>query len=213
MSIVVDAISSSGKFDNVASKTWAHTVGTGVGRILLVLVSHRDYDNNESIDVTSVTYAGTNLTKSIDVKGANGSSSDIWYLKNPSTGANNVVVNFSPNSDYGACGAVSFLGSGGVFATASNNSNTTNISVSLQTPTGGFVVDCVHGESGSGLTMNGSQTQIFKTLDDQPDYNAGSYKSGIGDVSMDWTVAEEYWTIAAVSLAPLKGGSFIFNLI
>lgn len=75
------------------SNTWSHTC-SGTNRILFVFV----YLNSGGADlVTGVTYNGVALTL-IDKQGNSDSGNDwtyLFYLINPSTGANNVVVSAS----------------------------------------------------------------------------------------------------------------------
>lgn len=74
------------------SLTWAHTC-TGSNLILIVTTTVEQGDR-----VTSVTYNGVAMTQGIK---ASNSTDElyIYYLVNPSTGANNIVVNVSPSSD------------------------------------------------------------------------------------------------------------------
>lgn len=66
--------------------TFAHTVGAGSDRILFVGVEH-----NGTTTVSGITYNGVALTK-INAQASGVMNFELWYLSNPASGSNNVVV-------------------------------------------------------------------------------------------------------------------------
>src|SRR3972149_3113909 len=93
---VFDIASSTGTVIAIASSlTWSHTVtSTGADRILVVGVSIR---NGSSQTVSSVTYNGVAFPPVLGGVATNGTvlRNELWYLLNPATGTNNVVVTLS----------------------------------------------------------------------------------------------------------------------
>ena len=73
-----------------SSFTHSHSI-SGLNRLLVVAVT---LDNGSSDKrVSSITYAGTNLTRFPEIANDGGSPrADAWYMVNPPTGSNNVVV-------------------------------------------------------------------------------------------------------------------------
>jgi hypothetical protein len=76
-------------FNGVGTSTNSFTVGNNSNRLLVVAFRTNITGNNP----TSITYGGTNLT-SIG-SAANNAETDIWILKAPATGANNLIVTSS----------------------------------------------------------------------------------------------------------------------
>ena len=98
MAIALDSASTYKTQFPGTSLTWAHTC-TGSDLILIVTVTVEQGDR-----VTGVTYNGVAMTQGI--KAANGVPYlYIYYLVNPATGANNIVVSVSSSSDIHAASA------------------------------------------------------------------------------------------------------------
>ena len=100
--IAVDNTSSA--HGDVSSLTWAHTVGSGADRILIVGVSIDD----SGTTISSVTYGGTTLLL-VGQRAGTQTRAAIYRLIAPSVGTSNVVVTLS-STDGVVGGAVSFTG-------------------------------------------------------------------------------------------------------
>lgn len=87
--------------------TWSHTC-TGSNGLLVVT-------GDAAADYTSITYNSVALTKAVTVTSALTTRIQIWYLLNPSTGANTIVV----TGGNGRCQSSSYTGVGSIDATAS----------------------------------------------------------------------------------------------
>ncbi len=112
------------------SKTYSHTC-TGSNLILFVGVIGDVTNDN----VTGVTYAGTAMTKVNGVLIPGNRYMTLWYLSNPSTGANNVVVSASSSILIGS-GAVSYTGTDQTQVLDTDiirNTNTVNPGTSITT--------------------------------------------------------------------------------
>jgi len=106
MAIQLDATSQSTE-SNTSSKTLSHTC-SGSDRILFVA----GYIRGNGIVPTGATYAGQNMTKigsNLVVSTNYYDKIFLYYLINPPTGANNIVVNFS-SSNYNCIAGVSYTG-------------------------------------------------------------------------------------------------------
>ena len=91
---------------NASSSTRAFTI-TGSNTAIVVGIQH-----TSTRTVSSVTYAGTNLTQiHANIAGEGGGRCDLWLLVGTSTGSNNVVVTMSGTDDFRES-AVSYTGVG-----------------------------------------------------------------------------------------------------
>jgi len=94
--ITWDSVSSTQTANGGAtSLSWSHTVGSGQDRILLVGVSIR---NSGSQTVSTVTFNGTGLTRLGFQDNSTNARVELWYLKNPSSVTNNVIVTLSTSA-------------------------------------------------------------------------------------------------------------------
>lgn len=98
MAIVYDTFTDGGFVGPVTSHTYTHTCSASSNRILFVFVSIA----SASDLVSGVTYGGVSMTR-IDTQIYTAGRSDyLYYLVNPATGANNVVISTSSSTDIGA---------------------------------------------------------------------------------------------------------------
>jgi hypothetical protein len=93
MPIAFDA-ASGGQTAGATSVTYSHTCSSGVNRALFVGVFSDDSGDN----LTGITYAGVAMTlidKQDHTDGSFPGYTYLYYLSNPASGANNVVVSYS----------------------------------------------------------------------------------------------------------------------
>lgn len=161
MAIAFDATTQA---DKTAATSWtlAHTV-TGSNPVLLVGIN----DQTDATDsVTGVTYNGVAMTRVALVQNATNTQTNlyVYFLPNPATGANNVVVSFS-GSRSGQVRAASYTGAANSQPEASNTANNANssaLSCAVTTLTdnawviGFFVASLDGGAAGSGTTLRGT---------------------------------------------------------
>ena len=111
-----------------SSQTLAHTQNTGSDRGLLVVITMAN-----TVSFASATYNGTAMTLVQNINyGGQSQRCAAYYLQNPDTGNNNIVINFTgsqwnPTSIF----AVSFTGAGNFGAFGSNGALTTPNSQSI----------------------------------------------------------------------------------
>ena len=84
-----------GTFNNSSSATISYANASGTNKLLLVGVSAQQPNGS----VTSITFNGTALTKLGNISHSSQSRIEIWYLKSPSVGTFNVVVNNSQSDN------------------------------------------------------------------------------------------------------------------
>jgi hypothetical protein len=111
------------------SLTFTHTT-TGSNRFLVVGTAAY---SASLVTATAVTYNGVSLTKVNAITAeleSNNQETSLWYLDNPASGANDVVVTWSGSVDFGAAASASYTGKTtiGIDAhnTAQNTSTSTN---------------------------------------------------------------------------------------
>jgi len=190
---------------DVTIESWPHTVtGTGSNRILIVGVAYAEHVNK---GVQSATYGGQSL--SLAGLQGNGSqvASEIWYLINPPTGANMVVVTMKDQVKL-RCGAISFLNVDQAppsFYSISGNSTAPSVSIAGVNEME-VVVDHLavandpSASEGPGQTMqwDGVHSTDIRTVGSTEDGPAGG-----GPVAMSWTLSsKQKWALGAVVLRP-----------
>lgn len=208
MALAVDAIGSGS--GSGSSLTFAHTC-SGSNRLLVVWVSYYD-----SLDTpTGVTYNGVAMTAIPSSTAANGDYKIAgYYLINPATGTNNVVISFTGSMfDIGA-GSVSFTDAHqttplGTAVTATGTSTTPSVTVS--SAAGEIVLDGLVIVHSGALTVDGSQTQRWKANTGNAFIKyAGSTEGGAASTAMSWSNStSQAWAAGAVPVKPVGGGGGI----
>lgn len=195
----------------VLTQTWSHTC-TGSNRLLFVGVSF----DSAGLSISSVTYAGTNLTLiRTDENTAISRSSSIWYLVAPATGANDIVVTYS-NDTVCISGSISLTG---VAQTGSLDANNGAIGVDITASVvvttvadNAWVLDTMAANSSFGWTVGAGQTQRWNVIPSASVDGGGSTegpKTPAGAVTMSWSVGQPGgtdWAISAASFAPAVAG-------
>jgi hypothetical protein len=210
MAIAFDAASYSAVVAGTDTVSWNHTCA-GVNRLLVVGVLL-------SLEVvikavSSITYGGTSLTK---IRSDTNSLSkyqvtDLWYLVNPSTGSNSIVVtldgNLTPTSAMRA-GAISLVGVHQTTPDANNGAAAQGHTSVVVTTTKDncWVVDCAGNFTtvpvvGAGQTQrvnqqNHSTWPSYLAMSTEPQPTAGA-------TTMSWvTNASDYFAVSAASFRP-----------
>lgn len=222
MAIALDTDSVATPVSGTGTVTWTHTMGAGTNQVLIVGIQNF---SSTLRTVNALTYNGVGMTL---LKAANTGSFDageLWYLVNPTTGANTVSCTLSGSASGISAGGMSFTG------------------VDQTTP-----MDVVGGASqaGSGASISGSITTVTDlawvfgtvTYDDPThtltcgntqDWNstasshigAGSHtgpKTPAGSQSLTWTSSANVgtpWVMVLGALRPAvtASASGYYNLI
>ena len=207
-----DATSGTNQINTGAAALTAlsHTVTASKGRLLLVVkVAWRDSATPST--VSGIDYNSVALTKLGSVTNGN-TRTDIWYLKAPSTGANDVVVTMSGSGvDYVSIIATSYYGVdqttplGAMQSSTGTDDNPTQAVVSVNRD---LVVDSVMvaGDTNSQTVVAGAgQTSRSAQQNGGRDSRASTERASGTSTTMSWTVgASTNWTWAQAGVA-IKG--------
>jgi hypothetical protein len=201
--VAMDASSSSSN-EFGTTLTWTHTIGFESNRLLLVGVS------TQYATAGSVTFNGVPLTLVGRRQGGSASNdgyAEIWSLVAPPTGTATIVVNV-PLGDAMVAGAVSFYGVDqiaplGAFTGANGQSTTPGVTV--PSASGEIVFgtlmwnhDWMPVISGPSQTDRWNRTKVTPGFSDVT--GVGSTSPGAPSVALSWTVEDDSWAVAAVSV-------------
>lgn len=209
--VAFDAASTGAESSVTTSITVSHTTGSGSNRALLVGVAGADVTAADTIP-TGVTYAGNAMTLlRSETKGVSGSALSmgvsIWYIADPTTGANDIVASVTGTVSDVVLGGVSVANArqappAGTAVLDSGSS--TSGSITLLSGPDDLVFDTLSLASmgvAQAATVGGSQTSRWNT-DQLNILGAGSTEPGAdGTSTMSWdsfTNSKEYFVMAAV---------------
>lgn len=193
---------SSGTSVAAATLTFAHTVGGGANRLLLVATS--DYDGTVN-QPTGVTYNGVALTKIGGLASAGNDVATLWGLKNPPSGTFNVVITWAGTPGNGIGGASSWTGVDqttpwGVAATATAGAGQPSVNVA-GTVASSIVVDAFAVDDPTNVALTATGTLLHSIATGANGEGGGSqWKAGGGTITMNWTGATSSWSIVAVEI-------------
>lgn len=217
--IALDNPVSTASTNSASTLNWAHTVGVGTNRLLVVALSLRHTGTQAA---TGVTYNGINLTPLI-VQTNNGNARvELWYLINPPSGTANVAIAWGGGSTRAVGGAMSFSGVDQTTpledpeGAVGNNTGAGAVTVTV-TPTvaGAWVIDAVASRTGLTMTAAGGRTQRWNitTGGGNPGrvVGAGSTRGPIAlpaGIAMNWTAAggggsTPAWAIVGAGVRPV----------
>jgi hypothetical protein len=201
--------------------TWAHTVPVGLQYGILIVGVELWDTAGANNQVNSITYAGQNLTlrrRSAYSGGGCPNRVEVWYLLNPPTGANNVVVTLSEAFPLRA-NAITLSGvdQSTPFSTDTEANGTAaagpyGTSVTIASNPGELVVDFTgtnnYNNTNPTMTVGAGQTSLQET-----EGGAGTIFCSIGSSSepgaisntMTWTATatgQGRWVAIALALRP-----------
>ena len=197
------------------STTFAHTTTAGGLNRLLIVAVHMNVVPNTAAVVSGVTYGGVAMTQAQAITDAgNDTRTEIWYLLNPLTGSNSVVVtgtNLSATATQGLASATSFTGvdqtTPGSIA-YQNNGNSGTPSSTLVSAAGELVVDyvtvrqaAVRTATGAGQTLRYEATSTAPITTDDV-LALMSTEPGAASVTMSYTTTSRRWSQVGGSLRP-----------
>ena len=203
-----DAVTTAGG-EYPASLTWTHTTGTGDYRLLIVAVGW--VERNAGANASGITYDGQALTKirSDDYEPATAeiAGTELWYLKNPPSGAKSVVASFAGGSGEVAVAAVTFASVNQTTPIGDHNGWAGRegvLSTTVTSDTGDMVLDATADlNAGVFHTPGAGQTERWD-IDDVAQTGhggfAGSTEPGASSVTMSWSDPGTEMTISAVNI-------------
>ena len=208
MAIAFDATANSAAVDgtSVSSVTYSHTVVSNTNGVIVVGASIYG-----GAAITGITYNSVALT-SIGTNTQNSIHTELWYLKAPATGANNVVVTLDSAADHIVVGSVSLTGvdqTNPLDANTGASSGTSSISADITVVTDqSWIVDVVGNDLSSSTVTMGAQTnrtQRWNTLGTTFIWGAGSTRGPVstGSNTMNWSSGHfDNWALTVASFAP-----------
>jgi len=189
MAIAVDATSSGQITSANTTTTVAHTC-SGSNRVLVVATAYVD----ASI-VSGVKYNNVAMTKAVERNDGDYLNCQLWYLVNPSTGANDIVATHTVTGTMKVFG-VSFTGANtsSVVDVTGNETNGSGTDPSLAVTTNNansYLIDVVTVNGTSTLSVGANQTAIAD-LNGNSHQAAASYEAGgaAGSYTMSWDIVE-----------------------
>lgn len=211
--IALDA-TSTGTSTSTSPVTISHTI-TGSNTIL---ITSGESFSLGSTTISTPTYnsVSENLLDTTKTVGTNGLVG-LWYLLNPTTGANTVSMAFGGSTPFGCIGSVSWSGVSqtgqpdavqGATGT-SNNPSTTITTVADNSWVAGVLGYFSVSTATAGLTSRSAYVTRTSTKANLEDTNGP--KTPAGNQTVNWTITSPgTWGITAASFAPAgAGGSVI----
>lgn len=200
MAIAFDAATDGGNV--VGTSTFSHTC-TGSNRFLVVAGAFFGTGTG------TATYAGVSMTEVASTPlNTNPGNLKIFFLANPASGANNVVVTPTNSSDNSIFTASSYTGAQSVStadATGTNSGNSGTQTVSVTTSADNCWVIGTWRNSGTSSTA-GANTTIRKTnvgaSNSMGIADNNTAKTPAGSVTLTITSASGLWSMAGASIAP-----------
>ena len=167
-----------------AQTTISINVGTGPNRAIIVQAGN---DRSSSETVSSMTYAGRSMTSS-GISITTAFYDTVYYLSNPTSGTNNLVINWS-GSGTALRGIITTVWNNVDVATpisgaTSNTAGGTSISTNVTSRNGDVVLDFTNTDSGAYWTPDATQTNTCQT---SFAFRRQSTKPGGTSTTMAWT--------------------------
>jgi hypothetical protein len=208
VAVAFDAASSASSLAQPASLTVSHTC-TGANGYLLAIVG---LTSGALGNVTSVTYNGVSMGTALWNATVGGIRCAGFGLKNPATGAHNLVANVSGANDGFSLQGVSFNGVDQTTPAGTPNSASNGVSstatVNIASAAGELVVDGLATGALGTITIGGGQTLRDSILVTGEHSGRSSEEAGAASVTMSWTWATgaTSWAMGGVSLKPAAAG-------
>ncbi len=217
MAIVLDAITSTVNGNSGGTITFAHT-NTGSNLILWVAIACND-SNQHANQTSGITYNTVAMTKLVEADSAADTRAELWYLINPATGNNNVVVTISSTINAVMLTALSYTGVKQIAPTIKTTTTGTASSVSNSITTvddNSFCLDCISCESQPSVANTGSPTATSeKQLTNQSfQWSNVADKGAItpaGSVTMGYSnTSGNTWSYVQAAFSPFVSTAQIF---
>lgn len=191
------------------SKTFAHTVGAGADRVLVVIAHNNSSATNS---FTGATYNGVAMTRLTGVASANGDMYDnVYVLVNPASGANNVVI--SSSGSIGIIGmASSYTGvnqsNPTVFSAISSAISSTSVSNAVTTTVDNSWIVASGAQNAVQITASTNINNV-RASESPTAYRRIADSGAItpaGSTNQTWTYASNCCILCQVVLEPTGGG-------
>jgi len=202
MAIAKDAFSNAEVTYIVSSYTYtyAHTT-SGSNRLMVVMIFFSDHNNY----VSAITYNGSALSKILRVSDSNRTSAEIWYIRSPDTGSNNLAITF--NNRFPDCRVVATTWTGVDTAdpldqqiSATGNSATPSISLTPTVNNELVIGGAIH-HNYNDISIGAGETVIYE-IDEGTWSNASSYDiqtTAEAQAINFESISSDYWSAVGAS--------------
>jgi hypothetical protein len=194
---------------NKASLTWSHTV-SGPNTLLTVGVSVGKVTTNIQAYSLGVTFNGVAMTSANSGHLQSGTSNtgfvELFYLKNPSSGAHTVAVTLTGGTADMEAGSVSFNGvdqTTPISHVATNSGNGTSATLTVTSAVGDMAVNAEVSGGGSGGNTTSGNTMRWNNQQNTTSaggYGAQSTAAGASSVNMSYTIDSDNWGIIGLDI-------------
>jgi hypothetical protein len=216
MALALDT-STDGGSATTTSHSFSHTC-TGPNRILIVAYGTDTADNTDY--VTGITYNGVAMTAIDSFRSPGLGGHEMFYLINPASGANNVVITLSQAKLVYAASAsyINALDSGQPNTSNGNavDPNTTlAVSVTTTVPNCWLVSSAVRKAGSVSVLSAGASTTARKVNGGVAIGDSNGPVGAVGSYSQTWNSSVNTGIsviTAAITPGPEQGGSFLYNL-
>jgi len=203
-------VTNQGFASNANSRTVSVTVNSGSNQILVACIAIE----TKTRTVSSATYGGVSLTKLDSQAAASFGNQEVWYLKAPTAGTANLVVNFSSSDFHDVIGALVASGVDQTtpFRAVSKGAvnSTTNSRTVASVASGDLVFGAMTVDgTGHSITPGANETEEYDTISD-----SGANTGWLGtQAGADGGVIAPTWTstsnsaMVACALIPAGGGT------
>lgn len=219
MAIAFNSFSSATTATNSGSTTlsFSHTV-SGTNTILIVCA---DLERNLSQTVTGVTYAGVSMVALYAQSFGGGRYSGFYYLINPTTGANNVVISISATTTFRLIGAATsysgvsqsgFPDAQGITDQSAGTVSSISTSVTTTKNNSWLIgATCVGSAPSAGTNTTSRGTQIGDDTIIMHDSNTAETPPGLYSQNINQSPASFGWQFVAsmAPVAPPTNGNFL----
>ena len=192
--------------------TKAHTVGAGMGRILVVCTGN--FNGGIATNTTAVSYNGVALTK-VTGDGATERHVDIWVLLNPPVGTYNISVTQTGGGSSGLA-AVNFTGAAQEIPAYASTSGTGS-TITAEIARCALVAVVKTADNGSTYpTTNSPSVQMYShgwTDTFQWGMGAGYKLNASGTNSVVFSTNNDAYGAYVISIAPLSNAALLMGLL
>lgn len=197
----IDATSTKQGLTSSSTISWNHTV-SGSNRLLIVAVACDDKE------FASVTYSSQALTYIDDSESTENDQVSLYYLLNPPTGTNSIVVTLTTSDDAFAGAGISFTGVDQTtpLGTSASAIGSTSPATVTTTTTSGDIVVAVTANDDKSMTAS-VDNDIF--TGNQPGFyfGIGTETASSSSTTTEWTLSDDNWAMAAVPVKPAAGST------
>lgn len=224
MAIAIDATAGNGS-TNAAVSSFIRpiTVGAGLSNgILCAMSACRGAALAGDLVVSSISFAGTNLTKALAQPGtdlvATRLNCEIWYLLNPPAGLGTLTFNTTGVVTFATGFGASFSGVDPTVPIAATNGSSRDAATDPSPvlvpfsglPANVFLVNSIYHKTGGAITPGNSATAIGTAGPNSDGDRSGAAYQGplTTNGTTSWTyVTDDAWLEAAVALNPFVAAS------